>query len=83
MTRPYRPPPSDDIASVPPGKIRSDEARELLTLLSADTRRSIELLIDSADVSPEYRAGLEAALDRADVKIAAIIDDVIKPKADA
>lgn len=80
---PYLPPTPNNLASVPPGKIRGDDARELLELLSSDTRRSIERLIESSGVSAEYRDGLQAALDRAEAKAAEIIDAATRPKADA
>lgn len=80
---PHIPTTPNDLDHVPAGMIRADDARALLELLSADARQSIERLIASADVSPEYRDGLESALDRADAKAAAFIDGATKPKANA
>ena len=74
---------ANDIESIPPGMIRADDARDMLTLLSGDVIRSMRKLVDGADASPEYRAGLESALDRAEAKAADIIDKALAPKPDA
>ncbi len=77
-----RPTPSD-LASIPAGMIPTDAARDVLEIASCDISRSIQKLIETADISPQYRAGLESALSRAEAKAAAIIDAALAPKPDA